>query len=206
MKKESKLGAALTAVIDIVTAGLLWLLCSLPLVTVGAASTALYYCVVKCIRHERGRLVKSFFSAFRRDFKTATLLWLIFLAAALILAADVFAFRRMTGGELFGMIGKILLLALTAFFPWVFAFVSRFSNSVAGTLKFCGYLALKNIGSTLLMALELVCFGVMIYLMPPLVFILPGLVCLLLSLHIEPVFRPLTAEMRSADGDDWFNE
>ena len=57
-----------------------------------------------------------------------------------------------------------------------------------------------------MMTAELFGFGVMIYLMPPLVFLLPGLVCLLLSLHIEPVFRPLTAEMTSADGDDWFNE
>ena len=162
MKKSSKIGAAITAVIDIVTAGLLWLLCSLPLVTLGASSAALYYCVVKCIRHERGRLVKSFFAAFRRDFKAATLLWLIFLAAALLLGADVYAF--------------------------------------------CGYLALRNIGTTLLMTIELLGFGLIVWLMPPLVFILPGLVCLLLSLHIEPVFKPLTAEMTTADGDDWFNE
>ncbi len=206
MKKESKLGAALTAVIDIVTAGLLWLLCSLGIVTVGASSAALYYSVVKCIRHERGRLVKSFFAAFRRDFRIATRLWLVFLAAALILAADVYAFGRMDGGAALVTVGRILLAALTAFFPWVFAFVSRFSNTVSGTLRFCGYLALRNIGRTLLMALELGLFGLFVWLMPPLVFILPGLLCLLLSLHIEPVFRPLTAEMTSADGDDWFNE
>ena len=206
MKKSSKIGAAITAVIDIVTAGLLWLLCSLPVVTIGAASAALYYCVVKCIRHERGRLVKSFFAAFRRDFKVATLLWLIFLAAALLLGADVYAFGRMEVPGLFGMIGRILLLALLAFFPWVFAFVSRFSNTVSATLKFCGYLALRNIGTTLLMTIELLGFGLIVWLMPPLVFILPGLVCLLLSLHIEPVFKPLTAEMTTEDGDDWFNE
>ena len=184
MKKSSKIGAAITAVIDIVTAGLLWLLCSLPLVTLGASSAALYYCVVKC----------------------TTLLWLIFLAAALLLGADVYAFGRMEVPSLFGMIGRILLLALLAFFPWVFAFVSRFSNTVSATLKFCGYLALRNIGTTLLMTIELLGFGLIVWLMPPLVFILPGLVCLLLSLHIEPVFKPLTAEMTTEDGDDWFNE
>ena len=54
--KESKLRSALTAVIDLVWAGILWLLCSLPVITLGAASTALYYSVVKCIRHERGGL------------------------------------------------------------------------------------------------------------------------------------------------------
>ena len=204
--RDSKLWRALTWLIDIIFTGLLWTLCSLPVFTIGAASAALYYTTVKCIRHERGRLVKSFFSAFRRDFRTATLLWLLFLAAGLILGADVYAFGQMGLGGPLGMVGKLLLLALLAFYPWVFAFVSRFSNTVPGTLRFCGYLALKNIGATLLMAAELFAFGVMIYLMPPLIFILPGLVCLLLSLHIEPAFRPLTEEMTTADGDDWFNE
>ena len=206
MKKESRIFAAITAAIDIVTAGILWLLCSLGIVTVGAASTALYYSVVKCIRHERGRLVKSFFSAFRRDFKIATLLWLLFLAAALLLSADIYAFSLMDGGGVLSTIGKILLFALIAFFPWVFAFVSRFTNTVAGTLKFCGFLALRNVGTTLLMTLELIAFGLVVWLMPPIVFLLPGLVCLLLSLHIEPVFRSLTADMNTGDADDWFNE
>ena len=122
------------------------------------------------------------------------------------IGADVYAFGRMEVPGLFGMIGRILLLALLAFFPWVFAFVSRFSNTVSATLKFCGYLALRNIGTTLLMTIELLGFGLIVWLMPPLVFILPGLVCLLLSLHIEPIFKPLTAEMTTEDGDDWFNE
>lgn len=204
MKKESKIGAVLTAVIEIVTAGLLWLLCSLPVVTLGASSTALYYAVVKCIRHERGGLTKSFFKAFRRDFRTATLIWLIFLAAGVLFAADVRAFSQMNGA--LSTVGKILLLALLAFFPWVFAFISRFSNTVGGTLKYCGYLALRNIGKTVLMTIELIGFGLVVWLMPPLIFILPGLVCLLLSLHIEPVFRPITAEMTVEGGDDWFNE
>lgn len=204
LKKESKIGAVLTAVIEIVTAGLLWLLCSLGVVTVGAASSALYYAVVKCIRHERGSLTKSFFKAFRRDFKTATLIWLLFLAAGLLFAADVWVFSAMSA--LLGTIGKLLLLALLAFFPWVFAFVSRFSNTVGGTLKYCGYLALSHIGTTFLMTVELIGFGLVVWLMPPLVFILPGLVCMLLSLHIEPVFRPLTEEMTVESGDDWFNE
>ena len=204
MKKESKIGAVLTAVIEIVTAGLLWLLCSLPIVTLGASSTALYYAVVKCIRHERGGLTKSFFKAFRRDFKTATLIWLIILAAGVLFAADVRAFSQLNG--VLSMVGKLLLVALLAFFPWVFAFISRFSNTVGGTLKYCGYLALRNIGKTLLMTIELLGFGLVVWLMPPLIFILPGLVCLLLSLHIEPVFRSITADMTVEGGDDWFNE
>ena len=44
--KESRLHQVLTAIIDILWLGLLWLLCSLPLVTLGAASTALYYSMI----------------------------------------------------------------------------------------------------------------------------------------------------------------
>ena len=206
MKKESKIGAVLTAIIEIVWAGLLWLLCSLPVLTLGAASTALYYAVVKCIRHERGNLTKSFFAAFRREFRQSTLLWLILLAAAALFAADSWGFGMMGAKPVFGMIGRMLLLIPLAFFPWLFAFVSRFSNTIGGTLKYCGYLALRHIGATLLMTAELVAFLVVVWLMPAILPLLPGLFCLLLSLHIEPVFKPLTADSTSTDGDDWFNE
>lgn len=205
--KRSKLMAMFTAVIDVISVGLLWLVCSLPVLTLGAASTALYYTTVKCIRHERGTLVKSFFAAFRRDFKTATLLWLLFLAAALVLGADAWAIGLMGLGDgVLGVLRYLLLLLPLALFPWVFAFVSRFSNTVGGTLKFCAYLALKQFGRTLLMTAELLVFALIVYLMPPIVFLLPGLLALLLSMQIEPVFRPLTAEATSETGDDWFNE
>ena len=62
MKKESRLTAILSAVIDIIWAGLLWLVFSLPLFTIGASSTALYYAVVKSIRHDRGRVSSCFFN------------------------------------------------------------------------------------------------------------------------------------------------
>ena len=205
--KKSRLIAAVTAVIDVIAAGLLWLLCSLPLVTLGAATTALYYTVVKCIRHERGSLMGSFFAAFRREFKISTLLWLIFLGVLLVLGVDAWAIRLMTQDSgVFPIFSRILLLLPLMLFPWVFAFVSRFSNTVGGTLKYCAYLAMRHIGLTLAMAAELVAFGLVVYLMPQIAPLLPGVACLLLSLHIEPVFKAITAEMEAQAEDDWYNE
>ena len=157
---------------------------------------------------ERGSFFssKSFFAAFRREFRQSTLLWLILLAAAALFAADSWGFGMMGAKPVFGMIGRMLLLIPLALFPWLFAFVSRFSNTIGGTLKYCGYLALRHIGATLLMTAELVAFLVVVWLMPAILPLLPGLFCLLLSLHIEPVFKPLTADSTSTDGDDWFNE
>ena len=50
---------ALSNEIDVVWAGMLWIVCSLPIITAGAASQALYYCIVKCVRRQRATLTLS---------------------------------------------------------------------------------------------------------------------------------------------------
>ena len=204
--KESKLRSALTAVIDLIWAGLLWLLCSLPIVTLGAASAALYYGVVKCIRHERGRLTASFFRAFRDNFRPATLLWLLCLGWLLLGWADLRAFQLMgvQKGDILYFMSRLFFLPVPLLFPWLFAFVSRFQNTVFGSLKFTAWLALRHAGTTLLLGAELGVFLLIVWLLPQLLPLLPGVFCLLMSFSIEPVFRVLTAEQ---GGDDpWYNE
>ena len=45
--EKSRIGSAVSRLIDLIVAGLYWLICSLPVITIGAASTALYYAVKK---------------------------------------------------------------------------------------------------------------------------------------------------------------
>ena len=204
--KESKFHAVLTAIIDIVWLGLLWLICSLPVLTLGAASTGLYYSIVKCVRHERGRATRSFFQSFGQNFKQATLLWLLCLAALGVGLADVYAFSQMgaeTGGFL-AIFSRLLLLPVPILFPWIFAFLSRFQNSVAGTLRFAVYLAGRHWKETLLLTLELGVTLLISWLMPGIIPLLPGVVCLLMSLSIEPALRELSAGQGTSE--DWYNE
>ena len=79
MFEDTKIGAVLSGTIDVLWAGLLWLFCSLPVVTVGPASAALYYTMVKAIRRERGSVGKTFFSAFAANFRVSFLIWLVYL-------------------------------------------------------------------------------------------------------------------------------
>ena len=44
--------------VNTVVAGVLWVLCCIPVVTAGAATTALYYTIVKTVRHGRGTISK----------------------------------------------------------------------------------------------------------------------------------------------------
>ena len=66
----------LNKVADGICLSVLWLISCLPLVTAGAATTALYYSVNKCIRHGEGHIWHEYWHSFLSNFKQATLLWL----------------------------------------------------------------------------------------------------------------------------------
>ena len=67
---------------------ILWFICSLPIFTIGASTTALYYASLKVIRDEESHAWQLFFRSFKENFKQATQLWLILLGAGLFLGAD----------------------------------------------------------------------------------------------------------------------
>ena len=206
--KESRLKTVLSAVIDILFVGILWLVCSLPLVTIGPASTALYYAVVKSIRHERGRLSRVFFAGLRQNFRQSFLMWLLYLALLARSVLDFFTYRNLelnAAGPL-AAFSAILVLPVLLTFPWMFAYISRFSNSFGGSLKFVCFLAARYLGRTLLLTLELLLFLVLTWLLPQILPLLPGVFALLMSLTIEPVFRAYTTEQDSGGGDAWYNE
>lgn len=204
--EKSRIGSAVSRLIDLIVAGLYWLICSLPVITIGAASTALYYAVVKCVRHERGRLTGVFFSAFRREFRQSTLTWLIYIGYTAVIAADAYAIGAAGLGGVLGILRWVFFLPALLSLPWMFAYISRFSNNVKGSFKFVGWLTLKHLGKSVLLAAVLVAVGVIVYFTPLLLLLLPGAVCMLMSLIIEPVFREYTAEQGGENTDAWYNE
>lgn len=204
--EKSRIGSAVSRLIDLIVAGLYWLICSLPVITIGAASTALYYAVVKCVRHERGRLTGVFFSAFRREFRQSTLTWLIYIGYTAVIAADAYAIGAAGLGGVLGILRWVFFLPALLSLPWMFAYISRFSNNIKGSLKFVGWLTLKHLGKSVLLAAVLAAVGVIVYFTPLLLPLLPGAVCMLMSLIIEPVFREYTAEQGGENTDAWYNE
>ena len=205
--EKSRIGSVISRLIDLILAGFYWVICSLPVITIGAASTALYYTVVKCVRHERGRMSASFFAAFKREFRQGTIIWLIYMAYIAIIAADAWAIEVTgLGTGTLGLLRWLFFLPALLSLPWIFAYVSRFSNSIRGSLKFAGWLTLKHLGRSAAMAAELMAAGVIVWLTPMLLPLLPGALCMLMSIHIEPVFREYTAEQGGENTDAWYNE
>ena len=68
--------------VHIMFLNLLWVLFSLPIVTIGASTTALYSVLIKMRNNKEGKLLRDFWDAFKGNFRQATIIWLMILLAA----------------------------------------------------------------------------------------------------------------------------
>ena len=86
-RQSSVILRALSLLADVALLNLLWLLCSIPILTMGASTTALYACL---FARQRGEScgARAFFCAFRAHFRRATALWAIALFSGIVLYAD----------------------------------------------------------------------------------------------------------------------
>ena len=205
---ETTVGAALTAAIDLIYAGLLWCLCAIPVFTLGSASTALYYATVKSVRHERGHVTSAFFSSFKANFGISLKIWLLMLAYLLIGVLDIYATGRMGLGKgtLMWYLLRILLAVPLLIGVWVFPYISRFENNVKNTLRFAVFMVLKYPGKTLLMSIELALIVLVCWLEPLLIPLFPGICTLIMSYTAEPVLKSVTSTAEDHNEDQWYNE
>lgn len=202
---ESLLWKPLGFLGELVTLSLLWALCSIPLVTLGPASAALYDTTVHVMRRKEGAPFERFFSTFRRELKEgilSTLLW----AAVFGLIALVFygALRLFPGFAARGALVSLLVLLIVFFalgvLGWVWPTLSRFTLSLGALQSVSLRLALGH--SLRSAAIALICgaslFLTLRYLFS--LFVLPAAAALLCSYLIEPVFRQYE-ELQSPDGE-----
>lgn len=163
-------------VFDCMLLSVLWAVFSLPIITMGAASTALYATVYQRIRKDEGYLWSCFWTAFRENFKRSTLAWLPMLVMILFLIYDLLALRALIQngnplGRLFGVILALLCVA-SVWSVYLAAYSARFQGSVADTLRYSFYLMMSH---------PLRSFGVMVAVLGSIAMILvvPGLAAIL---------------------------
>ena len=150
----------LNRVADLMILNFLVMLCCLPIITAGAAFTAMHYVLLKIARKEEGYLIRGFFKSFKENFKQATLIWLGILVVVALYAVDFYIFRN---SEVeFSRIFIILFLALAFVFiltaVYVFPLLARFNNSIKNTLKNAISIAILDFPKSIVM--------VVIYILP----------------------------------------
>jgi uncharacterized membrane protein YesL len=138
---------------DLVVLNLLFLLTSLPVFTLGAAGTALYSLTFRMLRGREEPIAKSYFRAFRENFRQSTALWLLFLLAA-VPAAVYFDRCFQAGGMLHYLFLPCLSICLLAVFlaVWAFPWASQFRNSTSEILSNALLLSVRNLHRTAALA------------------------------------------------------
>ena len=130
----------LTAVFDLMALSVLWVVFSLPVFTMGAASAALYSAVYHHVRKGEDYLWNSFWTAFKENFKRSTLAWLVALAILAFLGGDALLLRSLIlGGYSFGWFYGITLALLVLALTWTVylaAYAARFDGTVKEVLRF----------------------------------------------------------------------
>lgn len=198
---------------DLIILNFLTLICCIPLITVGASLTALHHVLLKMVRNEEGYIIKSFFKSFKQNFRQATIIWLIMLAAFAVLIGDflIFAYSGITFPSwLRIVILGIVFLVLFAVIH-VFPVLSRFDNTVMNTYKNSLFMGILTFPKTILMVVCQVAPFLIFVFFPqvmPIVLMLgisgPAYICALLYNKTFQRFEPQPEEI-TAD-EDWVVE
>ena len=123
LKDDTFLTRMLSRLIDLVFVSTLWFVCSLPIFTLGASTTALYDVTLRMAFGERPGILSSYFSAFKKNFLRATAVFLVLLAAGLFIAADLWCALHWPVPFQFALevlilsVGFFYLILLTHAFP-----------------------------------------------------------------------------------------
>lgn len=194
----------LTRVMDLIGLTLCWILCSLPVVTVCASTTALYDAVYHGVRlGESGDYVR-FFRTFRRELKTGILIALPAAAITLLYLALFFmSYSMAVAGD------KAAGVAVYAY-QWVFciplavwlfacAMLSRFEFKPVQLLTTAGKLVFAHLPSALLLTVMVVLFAKVAVWWPISFFVLPGFAAFLASYLMERIFAPFLSEKGTAE-------
>ncbi len=207
---DSKFMRGLIHIADCICLSVLWLVFSIPIVTMGASSAALYAAVYKYIRRDEGYLWRTFWDAFKENLKRSTLAWLPALALLILLTVDALVFRSMyLQGKLIGNLYWVILVLIcvaVTWTAWLSAYCARFNGSVKDVLRFSLLLMAAHPVKSLWVFLPILAGAALILIAPVLLLIVPAAACWIGSVTMEKVFllhmRPEDVEKETGgDGD-----
>ena len=145
-----------TVIADIIILSIIWILFSIPLFTIGASSTALYYVCTRRISDKEGYLFKDFWKSFRANFFKSSLLWLL----GLVLTGFIFLnLHLIVNLELRSDLRTALIaVQLAIFFEllitslYLYPIIARFEMAYSQTIKSAFFMANRHILTSIAIA------------------------------------------------------
>ena len=184
---------------------ILWFICCLPVFTVGASTTALFYVALKVAKDEEGSLTKAFFRSFKENFRQSTVIWLILLIVGVFLGVDGYVFYHMKFDNALWTLGTavfyVLLAAYVIVLMYIFPLLARFNNTVRAMFKNALMIGMRFLFCTALMALiYFIMAVVVINYFTPAIILGEGLCALLCSYLLSNIL--ILCEEQTKNGEE----
>jgi len=181
---------------DILILGIFWILLAIPVVTIGASTSAVYYVFTKRVNGREGYLWQDFWRSFRQNFITATAVWLTLLVIFVLLI-----FNITYAGLLEDMAGIVLAVQFVIFVQttfvamYAFPLISRFEMGYREVIKTAFFLANRHILMTISNAVLLAACVLMVFMQPMFIFFMVGVYCYFSSFLIVKAFKKYRPDM-----------
>ncbi len=189
---ESPLYKFMSRLTDMIKLNFLWVLCSLPIITMGAATTAAFTITLKMVEEEEGYIARPFFREFKNNLGKGSIIGIIQLIAMYAIYLD-FQLSKLEGGTMFTVIGVLATFLAFMHLIYAYALLARYENTIINTLRNSYSIGLrylfKTLGLFLIIVLECVIF--MWNFTTILIGVLLGPACIILTISgfARPLFR-----------------
>ncbi|MCM2981818.1 YesL family protein [Niallia circulans] len=188
----------LTKVANLLYLSLLWTVFSLPIITIGASTAALYYAAHYAIREEEGYIFQQFWKAMKSSFNQATITWIFFVAAISVFYYNSLFLGAQANGSVVSIIGQTIFLLLIPLacccFIYAISYIARFQSPLKIVWKNAAILAISHLPKSLFLLTLLVLFIFSIWLLPILVVIIPAFFSYMISRYMENIFSSYLKE------------
>lgn len=159
---ENEFFKTISRMVDLVGLSLLWIVCSIPLVTIGAATAALYVATFRCVRQEEGYTYAHFFRSLKKNFRQGILSTLCFIPIVLVFyyGLPLLQYMGNQGDRVAGILfyaWQILIFFVLTYAGIVSALLGRFAFTVKKLFQSALMLLICHLPSAIL-------FGVLLYL------------------------------------------
>lgn len=187
----------LSRLVDMAVLNLMTIACMIPIVTAGAAITAMNNVLIHLVRKDETYVWKMFITSFKQNLKQGIGLGLLFTAIFAFAGLELVLLHSIDAksSTMFMIIITVICLCVVAIGIYTFALLSRFENTVRGTLINAVSLALGHIPRTLGMLAILVAWAALLWFLHGIFLLvllygltIPGYLC---TRIYDPIFRTL---------------
>ena len=182
----------------ILCSGLLFLAACIPVFTAGASFTALYDVTERNLKNDRGYVAGGFIESLRKNWKQTLPAGAVIAAVLIVFELDINVMKAfLENGRAIGnmyILFRIMQALLLVYSVWVFAQIACYENSMKQILKNSLVFSIRHLGVSICIGLLLIAGGVVIWILPISVVIVPVLITWFMTALLDPVFKRYSGE------------